>query len=210
MAKSTIVFVKGTLYWPKIVGKQALVSNYDGDGREWTFELEPEDIQFLKDNRLLDRLKDPMAYANKLQKQYDDYGDEEVLEKLEKAKSSAEGRGNYLMIRKPELTKSGEENDPFRIYDDQNEPWGDERLIGNGSKADCKLKIVNWGPGKKSSIYCMALRITDHVSYESDEFAAMDRGKESPKKDSPAKAKAKPKTKKTAVELDMDDDDIPF
>lgn len=203
MAKNSIVFVSGTLYWPKIVGKQALVMNYDGDGKEWTFELEPDTTDFLKEHRLLDRLKDPLAYAERLEDRGED-------EKAAAAREAAEGRGDYLLLRKPELTKDGDENDPFRIYTADNEPWGDETLIGNGSRADVKLKIVDWGPGKKKSIYCMALRITDHVPYESNEFAGMDSNDDAPKA-KPKKSRAKrADTKGKAEELDELDDDIPF
>ena len=206
MAKNSIVFVKGTLYWPKIVGRRALVANYDGDGKEWTFELEPEDTGFLKEHRLLDRLKDPLAYSERLEER-----GERV--KADAAREAAEGRGDYLLIRKPELNRDGEENEPFRIYDDENEPWGETRLIGNGTKADVKLKIIDWGVGKKKSIYCMAIRIRDLVSYDSDEFAAMD------SEETKGKPKAKPKsraavrkadTKGKSEELDELDDDLPF
>lgn len=207
MAKNDIVFVKGTLYWPKIVGRSAAVTNYDGDGKEWTFELEPEDTDFLKEHRLLDRLKDPLAYAERLEERGED-------EKAEAARKAAEGRGDYLLIRKPTETKDGEPTDPFRIYDEDNEPWGEDRLIGNGSKADVKLKIVKWGAGKKSSIYCMAIRITDHVPYETDEFAAMDNetGSDKPKAQKPKRKAAAKKadTKGKSEELDDLDDSIPF
>lgn len=216
MAKNTIVFVKGTLYWPKIVGRNAAVENYDRNGYEWTFELEPEDTSFLKEHRLLDRLKDPFTYAEKLEQDGED-------EKAEAVRAANEGRGDYLILRKPTKTKDGEDTDPFRIYDKDNEPWGEERLIGNKSKADVKLKIVDWGPGKKKSIYCMAIRVTDYVPYESSEFAAMDREEEdeAPKGRStstvgstsrkPVRKPATNKRAKTKVEeFDDLDDDIPF
>lgn len=202
MAKSTIVFASGTLYWPKIVGDKALVTNYDGDGKEWTFEFEPEDVDFLKEHRLLDRLKDPLAYAERLEERGED-------DKAEQARKDAEGRGDYLFIRKPELNKDGEKNDPFRIYDSDGEPWDENTMIGNGSKADVKLKIMDWGPGKKKSIYCVAIRVTDLVTYETDEFAAMDKPK-SESKPKPKKERAAPKKKAAVEEFDDLDDDIPF
>lgn len=212
MAKNTVVFTKATLYWFKGLNKAQAVQNYDQNGYEWRFEAEPEDVTFLKENRLLDRLKDPLAYAKKLEKKYEEYEDEEDKTKAEKARQQAEGRGDYLILRKPTETKDGDETEPFRIYDSDNEPWDRDTLIGNGTKADLKLKIVDWGPGKKASIYCMAIRVTDHVPYESDEFAGMDNdGDESPKA-KPAKSRATKKvdTKGKSEELDELDDDIPF
>ena len=196
MAKSTTVFAKGTIYWAKVIGDQALVPNFDKNGKEWTIEFEPDDPSFLKEHGLLDRLKDPLAYADKLER-------EGNSEKAAAQREFSAGRGDYLVIRKPELTKDGKKNDPFRIYDQDSMPWEDA-LIGNGSKADFKLKITDWGPGKKKSIYATAIRITDHVEYESDEFAAMDREEGSGGKAATSKPKAK------ASKSDNFDDDVPF
>lgn len=180
---ATIVYASGKLYWPKIVGENALVPNYDGDAREWTFEFEPDDTTFLKEHGLLDRLKDK-----------------------EDAKNPDKGR--FILLRKPEFKHDGEKNEPYRIYDKDNQPWGDE-LIGNGTEADLKLRIVDWGRGKKSGIYAVAIRVTNHVPYASNEFAGMD-GDNEPKK-APAKAKAKSaKTSPSSSAEGFDDDELPF
>lgn len=205
--KSTIVYASGRVFWSKIVGDQALVTNYDGDGREWTFEFEPEDPSFLKEHRLLDRLKDPMAYALRLRDRGED-------DKADKAAEQAEGRTDYLLLRKPEFDKDGNKNTPFTIYDADNNPW-DDRLIGNESKVDVKLKIVDWGVGKKKSIYAVAIRVTDLVPYESDPFAGMDKkesGAKAVKEQSKAAPAKKAPAKKAFAELDDDDleDEIPF
>jgi hypothetical protein len=199
--KSSKVFVSGKVYWAKIVGDKALVQNYDGDGREWSVEFEPDDVSFLKEHRLLDRLKDPMAYARRLQERGE-------TEKAEKAEKDAEGRGDYLLLRKSEFNRDGEKNEPFRIYDADNNDW-DDRLIGNGSSVDVKLDIRDWGVGKKKSIYATAIRVTDLVSYESDPFAGMDKGKsptEKPSKAAEKKAKPAPKT----ILEELDEDELPF
>ena len=175
--KSTKVFVSGTLQWAKIVGDRALAPNYDGDAREWSFDLIPDDTTFLKEHKLLDRLKT------------DKDGNE------------------YIRIKKPEFNKDGEKNEPFRIYDADDLPWGDDRLIGNGTRADVKLDIRDWGVGKKKSIYAAAIRVTEHVPYASSEFAGMD--KKAAGDDKPvAKKASKPKT--VLAELDELDDDVPF
>lgn len=207
---SKTVFVTGTLYWTKLLGDKHLHQNYDGDGREWSYELEPDDTSFLKENGLLDRLKDPMDYVRRLEKRGED-------EKAEKAREAAEGRGDYLVLRKPELNYEGEKNEPIRIYDSSGKPWDEDVLIGNGTRADVKLTIRDWGRGKKSSIYTTAIRIQEHVEYESDEFAAMDsKTDETPKKPTKGQSKSsgdskakKPAPKKGADYEDLDDD-IPF
>jgi len=179
-AKRTTVFGTGKIYWPKIVGEKALHDNYDGDARQWAYELSPDDTSFLKEHRLLDRLKDK-----------------------EDAKNPE--KGEFLYMRKPEFTRDGEKNDPIRIYDENNEPWPENKLIGNGTVVDFKLSIVDYGKGKKSGIYTQALRIKELVPYESNEFGAMD-GESSPQ---PKGKPGKPTSKGKPDEFD-DLDDIPF
>lgn len=182
MDNTTTVFVTGTVYWAKIVGDRALHSNYDGDGREWSYELEPDDVSFLKEHRLLDRLKD---------------------------KNATNGRGEYLVLRKPEFDKDGNKNEPIRIYDEDNSPW-DDRLLGNGTRVVAKLRIVDWGKGKKKGIYTTALRVEELVPFVSNEFGGYDGAEDQePAKSAKVKAKSKP-AKRAAEELDDLDDDIPF
>ncbi len=183
MSKTT-VFVSGTVYWAKIVGDRALHPNYEGDAREWSYEFEPDDTSFLKEAGLLDRLKEPRG---------DNPGN----------------RGAYLVLKKPEFNAEGKKNDPFRIYNGDDTPWDETKLIGNGSKVDVKLDIRDWGRGKKKSIYTTAIRVTDLVPYESNEFAGMNKDdvKKAPSKRAAPASKAKPQS----AELDADlDDDIPF
>ena len=178
---STTVFVSGRLFWAKIVGERALVPNYDGDSREWAFEFEPDDTSFLKEHGLLDRLKEKEDLKNP-------------------------DKGRYLIFRKPEFNRDGEKNEGYRIYDADNQPWGEERLIGNGSKADLKIRIRDWGRGKKDGVYAQAIRITDLVPYITSEFAGMDSNASFEK---PSKAVSKPKAKTKVDETDNFDDDIP-
>jgi len=173
MAERVTVFVPGTVYWAKIIGTPR--DNYEGDGREWSYDFVPDDVTFLKEAKLLDRLKeakDPIP-------------------------------GDFLRLKKSEFTKDGDKNEPIRIYNENNEAW-DDRLLGNGTRVVVKLQIVDWGKGKKKSIYTQAIRVEDLVSYVSNEFGAYD---------GPTEGKSKPdkKPKKTSTaELDDLDDDVPF
>jgi hypothetical protein len=149
MSDSVTVFVPGTVYWAKVVGYESLVDNYERTAREWTYELVPDDTTFLKDNKILDRLKDK-----------------------EDAKNP--DKGPYLMLRKPEFTAGGERNRPITIYDSENNEW-DDRKLGNGTRVVAKLVIKDWGKGKKKSIYTNALRVEELVPYEGGgAFAAYD------------------------------------
>lgn len=173
MVDFTTVFVSGSVYWAKVVGKP--VNNYEGDAKEWTFDFVPDDVTFLKEHRLLDRLKearDPIP-------------------------------GDYLRLKKPELDSEGNKNDPIEIIDSEDNPW-DDRLIGNGSRVDLKLTIADWGKGKFKSIWTKAIRVTDLVEYKASAFAGMSKEDESPKASkSKAQAKAAPKT--VLAELDDDE-----
>ena len=183
--KSVTVFVKGKVYWAKIVGDKALVDNYDKDGKEWTYEFEPEDTSFLKTHRLLDRLKDKNAT-----------GDREGKE--------------YLILKKPELDRDGKKNAPINIVDEDGNDWNG-KLLGNGTAVDAKLSIVDFGAGKKKAIWTLALRVRDLVEYEggggdAKDFSGMDDKPSATTKAAPAKP-----TKKPVALDDLDDsiDDFP-
>lgn len=182
--QNTTVFVPGKIYWAKIVGKKALVPNYERTGKEWAYELVPDDTSFLKEHRLLDRLKDKEDLKNP-------------------------DKGEFLHLKKPEFTKDGKENTPITIYDSEGQPWGEDRLLGNGTEVVAKLSIVDWGVGKKKSIYTQAIRIENLVPFESDAFGAYDGGSKAAPKNSAAPA-PKPKTKNLPKDLEDLDDDIPF
>lgn len=170
MAERNTVFVSGKVYWCKLLGTPR--SNYEGTGREWTVEFEPNDVTFLKQHGLLDRLKN----------KYED-------------------RGDFITLRKKEFTNDGVKNEPVRIYDANNEPWSEEKLIGNGSEADAKIQIVDYGKGKKKGVYLSALRITSHVPYVSNEFGGMD---------GPGDSKAQPGKRSVAEDFDDLNDEVPL
>lgn len=131
----------GKIYWAKILGDPVL--NYNKDGREWTFEFEPDEagVEALKKHKLTDRLKDKQ-----------------------------EGRPKYLVLKRAELNREGDKNKPIRIYDLEENEWDQEKLLGNGSVVDVKLDIRDYGVGKKKGIYPVAIRIRDHVEYTASEF----------------------------------------
>lgn len=144
MADRATVFVKGFVSWAKVLPKQ-LCKNYDGTGKEWSLDFTPDDTSFLKDFKLTDRLKDK--------------GDD---------------RKAFLHFRKPEFNADGKPNEPYRIYDADGEAWSPTTFLGNGTRVDVKVSIVDNGKGKKSGLYAQAIRVRDHVPYHTDEFAGMD------------------------------------
>lgn len=185
---STTVFVPGTVYWAKIVGRKSLVDNYERTGKEWAYELVPDDVSFLKEHRLMDRLKDKEDPKNP-------------------------DKGDFLVLKKPELDKDGNENKPITIYDADGAEWGEDRLLGNGTRVVAKLAIRDWGVGKKKSIFTQALRVEELVPYVSDAFGAYDGGKKAKappsdfEDDAPEKPASKTRAKQPVADLD---DDLPF
>ena len=160
-AKKTTIFVTAPIYWAKVLGEPR--PNYDGDAREWTVEVEVTDElrDHLKTHRLLDRVKD---------------------------KNATGGRGEYIVLKKKELTKEGNKNSPIRIYDSEDQPWDETKLLGNGTIADVKITIADYGVGKKKGLYPEAIRVQTLVPYQSSEFGGMDGAKGD---DKPVAKKAK-------------------
>ncbi len=152
--KST-VFLTGKLYWAKILGEPAL--NYNKDAREWGFELElnEDGIAALKKHKLTDRIKG-RGYSVGQNGQFAE-------------------REPFIRLKKSEFNKDGNPNPPIRIYDKDDNDWEQNRLVGNESVADVKLDIRDYGPGKKAGMYPVAIRVTNHVPYQSSDFGAMDK-----------------------------------
>lgn len=144
-SQKTTAYITGKIYWAKVLGAPRM--NYNQDGKEWTFELEPDEagLAILKEHGLTDRLKN----------KYED-------------------RGKYISLKKKELSADGRENGPIRIYDASNAVWSQSTLIGNASLGDVRLDIRDYGPGKKKGIYPIAIRIKDLIPYEGSDFAGMD------------------------------------
>lgn len=160
------VFLSGKLYWAKILG--APRPNYNGDAREWAFELELDDagVSILKKHKVADRIKG---------KGFNIGQNAQFAE-----------RNPFILLKKPELSKDGNPNTPIRVYDGDDNEWDQSKLIGNGSSADVKLDIRDYGPGKKVGVYPAAVRVNDLVSYQSSEFGGMDNNSDN---DEPVKAK---------------------
>jgi hypothetical protein len=137
-------FLSGKIYWAKVFD---VVPNYGGDAREWTFEFEPDadGLKVLKKHKLTDRLKDKENPDRKV-----------------------------MRLKKPEFNRNGEANKPIRIYDNDDDAWDPKRndkgeptnLIGNGSAVDVKLDIRDYGVGKKSGVYPLAIRVTNLEEFQ--------------------------------------------
>lgn len=175
------VFIKGKLFWAKVLGEPR--PNYGGDAREWSFELELDEagIQTFLKNGIADRIKGK-GYNLGTKGQHKD-------------------REPFIQLKKPELNKEGEKNKPIRVYDNEDQPWGED-LIGNGTEAYVKIDIRNYGAGRKSGVYPVAIKVLDLVEYHSSEFG----GAQEEEVENPAPATA---SKKGGSVVDLLDDPLP-
>lgn len=120
------------------------VDNYNRDGKEWTIELEPDDESM----KTLKRLK------------------------LDDRVTKGENK-NRILFRQREKRPDGENNKPITVVDANNRPWDQSKLIGNESIVDLKVKVKDYGKGKKLGIYPQAIRVLEHVEYVRQEFAPL-------------------------------------
>lgn len=142
----TTVYLRGELMWAKVLPKQLHKNNFD-DYKQWTFDVYPEDVTELEANKIADKIK-----------------------------KSEDGK-QYLQLRQKEFSGLTDEdgkplkNKPIRIVSpDGTTPWDTDTELGNGTIADVRISIVDYGKGKKKGVYPVAIRVIKHVPYKSNEF----------------------------------------
>lgn len=184
MAKDKTIVIRGRLDWAKILGAARPYTGnpkYD-KGPYWSVDITPD--------------------ADSL-KVIEDAG---ITKKLREPKGNDTRKDKFLSLKVLERKANGEKNDPPKVVDIRNQPWGDA-LLGNGTIADVKIKVKDYGAGVEKGAYLQAVRILKHVPYEGggfdelsedDEFFAAD---ETPK--------SGPGTAAPPADDDLDDD-VPF
>jgi len=185
MNKDAVIVIRGELNWAKITGKARPHTGnpkYD-KGPSWTVDVTPDEA------------------SRKLMKQHGIDG------KLRDPKGEDERTETFLSLRHLENKADGGKNDPIKIVDVTGAAW-DDRLIGNGSVADVKVKVKDYGSGSDKGTYIQAVRILKHVPYVSSDFAPL-------KSDDEFFATgndnvAEEDTKGASPNADELDDDIPF
>lgn len=183
---TTVHVIRGTLHWAKVLGEPRL--NTYSKEKEWSVDLTP-----------------------------DAKGLEEIVrigikDKLREPKDNDSRTEDFLSFRHREYRENrntGErtKNEPIKIVDITGQAWPEDKLIGNGTIADVKFRLVDYGKSVAKGIYISAIRVLDHVPYEVEEFAPLGEDDEF--------AGAKPSTAKAADTDASDDtgfleDDIPF
>lgn len=193
MNKGTIHIIRGELNWAKVLGNPRL--NTFTDEREWSVDVTPD------------------ANSRKLLKK------EKIDDKLREPKEGDSRTESYMSFRQKEYRedkRTGERvaNDPIPVEDVRGQPWPSNKLIGNGSIADVKFKKIDYGKGKPTGAYIMAIRVLEHVPYVVDQFEPLDEDDEYFASSSEGAADPEEDLEELMDEIpDSDedlDDDVPF
>lgn len=150
MSKNVTVTLRGRLMYAKVLGDPVL--NYEKDGKEWKFDLIPNNVKAVG--------KELAGYG---------IGDR-LRSKKTKAGDPIHDGEEFMSFRQKEFTSTGKSNDPIEVVDILGKPWNDNTLIGNGSVADVRFAVVDYGPGKKQGVYPRKIRILEHIPYEGNKF----------------------------------------
>lgn len=185
-----IVYLRGKLHWAKVLGDPVL--NYNKDGKEWTFDLalDADGVKQAKTHKALN------------------------------IKDKDDDRGKFVSFKQKELRANGDPNARIRIVDAAGNAWPEDKMLGNGTVADVKAEIRDYGKGKYPGIYPRAIRILDHVEFKSSEFAPLSSDDKFFSKASEAESRYEPTIlekqvadrSRVPVDLDSDEDlndDIP-
>lgn len=158
MTKGEYITIRGVLNYAKILGKarpHTGLPKYD-KGPYWSLNISP-------DKRSMKLLE-----AHGLTK-----GGINGTGKLKKPNPNDKNRvGNdlYLDLRILENRPDGTKSYPPIVKDVQGRDWDQNALIGNGSIADVKVKIVDYGKASEKGVYYQAARILSHVPFEVETF----------------------------------------
>ena len=149
MSDSTTLTFRGEMHWAKVLGGPVL--NYDKNGKEWTFDFIPND---------------PEAARAELKA----LG---VADRLRSKEGHLDGRP-YMTFKQKELKADGKPNDPIEIVDIIGDAWDQNKLIGNGTIADVRFVVVDFGAKRYKGMYPRNVRILEHVPYERKVFNDLD------------------------------------
>jgi hypothetical protein len=144
---TTFVY-RGKLQYAKVLGNPVL--NYNEDGNEWKFDFIPNDPRTA--------LKELKAVGKEERvRTKDDYLDGQT----------------FISFKQAEYDANGDPNRRIKVVDAAGNDWPETRLIGNGTVADVKFVVVDYGKGKFKGMYPRSIRILDLVPYERKEFEAL-------------------------------------
>lgn len=152
MSDSVTSVIRGTLNWAKILGEPRM--NTFTEEREWSVDVTPDEnsMKIIKALKITERLREP--------------------------KENDPREEPFLSFRQKEFrtnASTGEKtaNRPITVVGVDGRPWDQSSLLGNGTLADIKFRVKNFGKGKPVGVYLQAVRILEHVPFEREEFAPL-------------------------------------
>lgn len=151
MAKGDFIVIRGRLDWAKLTGParpHTGLKKYD-KGPFWSVDVTPDAKSriLMEKHGITDKLREPQ-------------GKDERVE-------------SFISLKVLENRSDGTKNEPPKIVNIRGEKW-DGSLIGNGSIADVKVKVVDYGKGSDKGCYLQAVRVLELVPYEAKEFEDLD------------------------------------
>lgn len=150
--KSEVITLRGKTNYAKILGEP--MDNFDKNGKEWKLDF------ILEDRKDLARLK-ALNVSDRV-KQKEDYLDGAPHMTLRQKTEQVEENGRKVWKNR------------LKIVDVTGQPWDETKLVGNGSVADIKLRIADYGRGMKAGIYIVGIRILELVPYNSSVMDELD------------------------------------
>lgn len=185
MAKDATIVIRGSVDWAKIVGKARPYTGnpkYD-KGPYWSVDITPD-----KNSRALIKATG-------------------INEKLREPKENDARKESFISLKVLENRADGSKNDPPKISDIRGQAW-DNRLLGNGTVMDIKVKVKDYGSGSEKGVYYQAGRVLSLVPYEGGGFEALSEDDEyfAAGEDNDVDTTA---ASKSATADDLDDD-VPF
>ncbi len=186
MPKDAIIVLRGTVDWAKVTGKARPYTGnpkYD-KGPYWSVDLTPD----TKSRALLKSVG--------------------ALEKLREPKENDTRKDSFISLKVLENRADGTKNDPPNIKDVRGQSWNGS-MIGNGSVCDIKVKVKDYGSGSEKGMYFQAMRVLEHIPYESNDFAPLSEDDEYWQAGTSETEADGSNSGKADVE-DIDDSDIPF
>lgn len=136
--------IRGKASFAKVLGDPTL--NYSKDGKEWKFDIviDNDTVKEIKALGIGDRVKTKDNYVD--------------------------GRP-HLTFKQPEFRRDGTPNKPIDVKDILQQPWPQDKLIGNESDIEVKFVVRDYGVGKKKGAYVRSIRVLKLVPYAgADEF----------------------------------------
>lgn len=189
MAKDLFLVIRGVLDYAKLTGSarpHTGHAKYD-KGPSWSTDITPDkkSRKLLVDNGLEEKLKEPKASDTK-----------------------RVGTEEFITLRVLENRADGTKNDPPTVKDVRGNLWTGG-LLGNGTVADIKVKVKDYGAASEKGVYLQAVRILEHVPYESNDFAPLSEDDKYFATSEESAAEPEPESA-PSKNLDDLDDDVPF